>query len=315
MCTYSAAPEGTLVGAPSDFHLAHYAARAAGGAGLIMVEATGVNPQGRISPWDLGLWNDAQVAEFSRVTTAIKAAGAIPGVQLAHAGRKASTNKPWLGGNVLPDSILGWTPVGPGIEPFPALRPPHELTASEIADIVQDFARAAERALQAGFQVVEIHAAHGYLLHSFLSPLTNQRTDTYGGDFAGRTRLVLEVLEAIRAVWPKDLPVFIRVSSTDWVAETETGLRQSWTVEQTIKLTELVIERGVDLVDASSGGLIPIAIPHDADYQSRYAAKIKSATDATVAAVGRISDPSWVNQAAQSLGEKPRYLEQYGYAL
>lgn len=167
MCTYSAPFEGALVGAPTDF-------------------------------------------------------------QLAHAGRKASTNKPWLGGGVLPDSILGWTPVGPGIEPFPALRPPHELTAGEIADIVQDFAHAAKRALQAGFQVVEIHAAHGYLLHSFLSPLTNQRCDGYGGDFAGRTRLVLEVLGAIRGVWPKELPVSIRVSSTDWVAESETGNRQWW---------------------------------------------------------------------------------------
>ena len=194
MCTYSAAPTGPLTGAPTDFHLAHYTTRAAGGAGLVMIEATGVRPEGRISPWDLGLWNDQQQAAFYRLTSSISAAGALPAIQLAHAGRKASVNKPWLGDDALGADKHGWQPVGPSPVAFPGLPTPHELSNSEIAEIVEAFAATARRALAAGFQAVEIHAAHGYLLHSFLSPLSNHRTDQYGGDLAGRTRIVLEVV-------------------------------------------------------------------------------------------------------------------------
>ncbi|WP_066588945.1 NADH:flavin oxidoreductase/NADH oxidase [Cellulomonas timonensis] len=340
MCTYSAEPTGPLTGAPTDFHLAHYTARAAGGVGLVMVEATGVRPEGRISPWDLGLWSDAQERELGRLAASIAAAGAVPAIQLAHAGRKASVNKPWLGDNALGLDEHGWTPVGPSPIAFPGLPVPHELTRDEIAEVVQAFAASARRALAAGFQAVEIHAAHGYLLHSFLSPLSNQRTDEYGGDLAGRARIVLETIDAVRAVWPDGLPVMLRVSTTDWVAEDPEDDRAAWTVEDTIELTRLATARGVDLIDASSGGLVRARIPHDRDYQTRHAGRIRRATGATVAAVGRIDDPawatrlledgeadavflgrallrdpSWANAAAVAVGGKPRYLEQYAYAV
>ena len=340
MCTYSADWDGAAVGSPTDFHLAHYTARAAGGAGLVMIEATGVRADGRISPYDLGLWNDTQTASFVRLAQAISAAGAVPGIQLAHAGRKASVDKPWLGGESLPEDSRGWRTVGPSAHPFPGYTAPAELSHTEIAAIVTAFAEAAERALAAGFQVVEVHAAHGYLLHSFLSPVSNSRDDSYGGDFEGRTRFPLQVIDAVRKVWPEDLPVFLRVSTTDWIAENPADDRPSWTLEDSIEFARLATEHGVDLVDCSSGGTEPVPIPRDRDYQTRNAARIRSEGAVRVAAVGRISDPewaaelistgradalflgrpllrdaSWINNAAPTLGVRPRFVEQYDYAL
>lgn len=340
MCMYSAAPTGELMGVPTDFHLAHYAGRSAGGAGLVMVEATGVSPEGRISPWDLGLWNEAQGDGFTRLATAIAAGGAIPGVQLAHAGRKASSDRPWHGGKPVDASNYGWQSRGASDVAFPGYPLPEELSVDELAGIVSKFAAAAERALAAGFKVVEIHAAHGYLLHSFLSPLSNKRTDAYGGDFAGRSRLVVEVIDAIRAVWPAELPLFMRVSTTDWLAEDPTLYEPSWTIEDTIALARLAGKHGVDLIDASSGGNVPASIPSDRDYQSRYAKALRENVDVLVAAVGRITepqwaaellqdshadavfvgramlrDPSWANAAAAQLAAAPRFVHQYSYAL
>jgi 2,4-dienoyl-CoA reductase-like NADH-dependent reductase (Old Yellow Enzyme family) len=340
MCTYSAAPEGRLVGAPTDFHLAHYAARAAGGAGLVMVEATGVNPAGRISAWDLGLWNDDQAQAFGRLTSAIAEAGAVPAIQLAHAGRKASVDKPWLGGEQLTEDRHGWPTQGPSPVAFPGYTAPSEMSTEDIANVVQDFAAAAKRALTAGFKAVEIHAAHGYLLHSFLSPLSNRRTDSYGGDLTGRSRIVIEIIDAVRSVWPANLPVFLRVSTTDWIEENPDLQDASWTIRDTIALSHAATQHGVDLIDASSGGLVPTPIPRDRDYQTRYAQQLRSHVDAPVAAVGRIDDPlwaaellesghadalfigrallrdaSWPNNAAAALGSEARYLEQYSYAV
>ncbi|MFF8228560.1 oxidoreductase [Streptomyces caelestis] len=198
MCMYSAAPDGPETGAPTDFHLTHLASRAAGGAGLVMAEATGVRPDGRISPWDLGLWNDRQQEAFARITAAIRSHGAVPAIQLAHAGRKASVDKPWLSDRSLTESEGGWQPVSPSAEPYPGLSVPHELTGEEIQQLVRDFADSARRALAAGFQVVEVHGAHGYLINSFLSPVSNHRTDAYGGSFENRLRFPLQVVDAVR---------------------------------------------------------------------------------------------------------------------
>lgn len=340
MCMYSAAPDGNLMGAPTDFHLAHYAARAAGGAGLVMLEATGVSPEGRISPWDLGLWNSTQAEGFARVAAAITAGGAVPGVQLAHAGRKASSDQPWKGGKPVDASNFGWQSRGASPVGFPGYPVPEELSLTDIADIVANFAAAAERALAAGFKVIEIHAAHGYLLHSFLSPLSNKRTDAYGGDFAGRSKIVLEVIDAIRAVWPSELPLFMRVSTTDWVAENPAIDDPSWTIEDTIALVRLAGLHGVDLIDASSGGNVRVKIPLDRDYQTRYAKVLRENVEILVAAVGRVTDgewaeelvsegqadavfvgramlrdPSFANNAAAQLGAKPDFMQQYSYAL
>ncbi|MGP5611876.1 NADH:flavin oxidoreductase/NADH oxidase [Brachybacterium alimentarium] len=340
MCTYSADPSPSAAGRPTDFHLAHYSARAAGGAGLVMVEATGVAPEGRISPFDLGIWDDAQTPDFARIASAIRAQGAVAGIQLAHAGRKASTGRPWEGGDWLSTEEYGWMPYGASPVAFPGGPVPHEMSREDIAAVVTSFAEAARRALEAGFQVAEVHAAHGYLLHSFLSPISNQRTDEYGGDLAGRARLALEVIDAVRAVWPQDAPVFLRISTTDWVEENPEDSRESWTYEQSAQLTAWAGEHGVDLVDASSGGTDIVPIPHEEDYQTRYAARLRTDTTVPVAAVGRVKnarraaellsngeadavfvgremlrDPSWANHASRELGEAPRFLEQYAYAL
>jgi len=340
MCTYSAAAEPATAGRPTDFHLAHYSARAAGGAGMVVLEATGVAPEGRISPFDLGLWEDAQIPDFARIASAIRAQGAVAGIQLAHAGRKASTGRPWEGGAWLGTDEHGWMPYGASPVAFPGGPVPHELTREDIASVVRSFADAARRALEAGFQVAEIHAAHGYLLHSFLSPLTNHRTDEYGGDLAGRARLVLEVVDAVRAVWPQEMPVLMRISTTDWVEENPEDPRESWTYEQSAQLATWAGEHGVDLVDASSGGNDVVPVPHDVDYQTRYAARLRRDTPVAVGAVGRVKDaaqaeelltsgqadavlvgremlrdPSWANHASRTLGAAPRFLEQYAYAL
>jgi len=337
MCMYSAADEGPETGVATDFHLAHLGSRAAGGAGLVMVEATGVRPEGRISAWDLGLWNDRQQEGLARVAALISAHGSVPAIQLAHAGRKASTRQPFAGGGPLPEAEGGWPVVGPSPIPFADGYPvPHELTAEEIQELVQAFADAARRALAAGFQVVEVHGAHGYLIHEFLSPYSNHRTDAYGGDFAGRSRFALEVATAVRAVWPADLPVLFRVSATDWLPE-----QTSWTVDEAVLLAKELQAIGIDLIDVSSGGNAPHAkIEIGPGYQVRFAEQIRSQAGLPVAAVGMITepaqgeevvasgqadavllgrellrDPYWPLHAARELGAERRWPRQYGYAV
>lgn len=340
MCTYAAEPQPALAGRPTDFHHAHYSTRAAGGVGLVMIEATGVVPEGRISPYDLGLWDDSQIADFARIVRGIRDAGAVAGIQLAHAGRKASVDRPWLGGNYIGEENYGWSTVSSSPIAFPGSPAPRELTTAEIADVVRAFGVAARRADDAGFDVVEIHAAHGYLLHSFLSPIANQRTDEYGGSLENRARIVFEVIDAVRAVWPQDKPVFMRVSSTDWVEENADDPRTGWTLQETVQLSKWATERGVDLIDASSGGIDVVPIPREKNYQTRNAAVVRSEAGVLTAAVGRIDTaqfadelirsgqadavflgrpllrtPSWVNDAAAELGASPRFIERYAYAL
>ena len=279
---------------PTDWHFAHLSARATGGTGLIITEATAVSPEGRISPYDLGIWNDAQVEGFRRITAFLKSQGTVPGIQLAHAGRKASTERTWVnrGGPIAPDAPYGWTPVAPSATAFEeASTTPEELSVEQIGAVVQEFADAARRALDAGFEVAEIHGAHGYLIHQFLSPVSNRRTDAYGGDFTGRTRFAREVVEAVRAVWPQDLPVFFRVSATDWLEENDDA-RDGWTAEQTVRLAKELRALGVDLFDVSSGGNVPdVTIPAGPDYQVPFAQRVRDEADMPVAAVGMITEP------------------------
>ncbi len=296
MCQYSAAPDGDAVGAPTDWHFVHLGARATGGAGLIVTEATAVSPEGRISPYDLGIWNDTQADAFRRITSFLKAQGTVPAIQLAHAGRKASTERTWVdrGRQIAPDEPHGWQPVGPSALPFaPTSTRPDELTEEQIGEIVQRFADAARRALEAGFQVVEIHGAHGYLIHEFLSPHSNHRTDGYGGSFEGRIRLALEVVDAVRAVWPEDLPIFFRVSATDWLTENPEDGREGWTSEDTVRLAKELQAHGVDLMDVSTGGIAPDAkIEQGPGYQVPFAEPVRNEAGMPVAAVGLITDPS-----------------------
>ncbi|WP_165990011.1 NADH:flavin oxidoreductase/NADH oxidase [Streptomyces sp. YIM 98790] len=287
MCQYSAEPEGPEAGVATDWHFAHYAARAAGGTGLILLEATAVGPEGRISPADLGLWNDRQAAALRRITAFLAAQGTVPGIQLAHAGRKAATDRPWLGGAPLAADRGGWQALAPSPVPFDERHQvPEQLTPAGIRRIVADFAAAARRALDAGFKVAEIHGAHGYLIGQFLSPHANRRTDAYGGDFAGRTRLALEVTEAVREVWPAELPLFFRVSATDWLSE------GGWTPDDTVALAGELRARGVDLLDVSSGGnAAGVRIPVGPGYQVPFAARVRQETGLPTAAVGLITDP------------------------
>ncbi|SCL58193.1 NADH:flavin oxidoreductase/NADH oxidase [Micromonospora chersina] len=288
MCQYSAGPDGL----PTDWHRVHLGSRAVGGAGLIITEATAVVPEGRISPQDTGLWSDAHAEAWRPITAFIAAQGSVPAVQLAHAGFKASTYRPWAGhrGGV-PDTEGGWTPVGPGAEPFlPDYRTPAALDEAGIAGVVEAFATAARRALDAGFAAVEIHAAHGYLLHEFLSPLTNRRTDGYGGDRAGRMRLTLEVARAVRAAVGEGVPVLTRISATDWVDG-------GWTVEDSVVLAGELAAAGVDLVDASSGGASTAAsIPIGPGYQVPLAARIRRDAGVLTGAVGLIVEPEQAEQ-------------------
>ncbi|WP_062352452.1 NADH:flavin oxidoreductase/NADH oxidase [Herbidospora yilanensis] len=288
MCQYSAAVDGPDTGVPHDWHFAHLAARAVGGAGLVMAEATAVSPEGRISPADTGLWNDAQEAAWERIARFVHAQGVIPGIQLAHAGRKASTDRPWLGGGPV-GAEHGWTPVAPSPIPFSESHPvPDELTTAEIGKLVEAFATAAERALRAGFRVVEIHGAHGYLIHEFLSPHSNHRADAYGGTFENRARFGLEVVDAVRAVWPRELPLFFRVSATDWLPEGE----PAWTPGQTVMLAAELAARGVDLIDVSSGGNASTQrIPLGPGYQVPFARQIRAEAGVPVSAVGLITEP------------------------
>jgi len=282
MCQYRARD-----GLVNDWHHVHLVSRAVGGNALVLTEATAVSPEGRISPACLGLWSDAQVEALAPTVAAIRDHGATAGVQLAHAGRKASTAPPDQGGGPVPERAGGWSVVGPSPAPFADGFPvPQELTRSQLAGVVADFRSAAARALAAGVEVVEVHAAHGYLLHSFHSPLSNRRTDDYGGDLAGRTRLTREVVAAIREVWPERLPVLVRLSVTDWV---EGG----WTVEESVSLARELAAAGVDLIDCSSGGAVPgVSIPAEPGYQVPFAARIRSEASLATAAVGLITAPA-----------------------
>ncbi len=286
MCMYSADD-----GCANDWHLVHYGARAAGGAALVIVEATAVEARGRISPYDVGLWHEGQIEPLARVTRFMRSQGAVAGVQLAHAGRKAGTARPWDGGKPLSDEQGGWDVVAPSAIPFTeGYRTPHELSRADIAQLVEQFGAAALRADVAGFQWIEIHAAHGYLLHEFLSPISNQRTDEYGGSFDNRVRIVIEVARAIRRVWSDDKPLGIRFSATDWTPE-------GWTLDDSVELAKRLKGEGVDLVDCSSGGIAAgIKIPVGSGYQVPLAERVRHGADIATAAVGLITDPSHADE-------------------
>lgn len=301
MCQYSAEESGPETGVPGDWHLAHYGARATGGTGLIVVEATAVSPEGRISPGDLGIWNDRQAAAFRRITSFLKAQGTVPGVQIAHAGRKASTDAPWRGGAPVGPEAHGWQPVAPSPLPFDEGHlVPDELTVEGIQQAVQDFAAAARRARDAGFEVVEIHGAHGYLIGEFLSPHTNHRTDAYGGSFENRTRFAREVVDAVRAVWPEELPLFFRISATDWLTENPEDAREGWTADDTVRFAAVLKAQGVDLLDVSTGGNAPHArIPTGPGYQVSFAERVRTEAGLPVGAVGEITE---AGQAEKIIG-------------
>ncbi len=326
MCQYSATD-----GVPNDWHIVHLGSRAVGGAALVLTEATAVSPEGRISPADLGIWNADQVKAFKRITEFIKSQGAIPGIQLAHAGRKASTKTPWIGDGLVPESEGGWQVIGPSPAKFSDNYPqPKEMTAADIRKVVGEWADAAKRSLDAGFQVAEIHMAHGYLLHQFLSPLSNLRKDEYGGSLGNRMRFPLEVAEAVREVWPADLPVFVRISVTDWI---EGG----WDLPQSIDLAKELRKIGIDLIDSSTGGLLPGAkIPIAVGYQVKFAEELRKEAGIMTGAIGLITDaaqaenilvtgqadvifmarellrdPYFPLHAAKDLGDDPKYPNQY----
>jgi 2,4-dienoyl-CoA reductase-like NADH-dependent reductase (Old Yellow Enzyme family) len=321
MCMYSSED-----GVANDWHLVHLGARAAGGAGLIIAEATAVSPEGRITPADAGLWHDRQIEPLVRINRFIAAQGAVPGIQLAHAGRKASSARPWEGGGHLTDAAGGWTPVAPSAVAFGGNlgRVPRALTVEEMAGIRADFVAAARRALAAGYEWLELHSAHGYLLHEFLSPTSNQRTDAYGGSFENRIRFGLEITREVRSVWPERLPLTLRLSCLDWV---EGG----WTIEESVDYARRLKAEGVDLIDCSSGGAAPAArIPLAPGYQVPFAARIRREAQVATAAVGLITkaaqaeaivaageadlvllarellrDPNWPLRAAAELGVTP----------
>lgn len=280
MCQYSSHD-----GFANNWHLVHLGSRAVGGAGLIFTEAAAVNPEGRISPTDLGIWKDEHIAPLKRIVEFVTSQGAAIGMQLAHAGRKASTEAPWLGGKPLSPEQGGWTPVwAPSAIPFAdGYQTPKEMSERQIRQVIEDFASAARRALAAGFQVLELHAAHGYLIHEFLSPLANRRQDAYGGSFTNRIRLACEITEAVRAVWPGGNPLFVRLSCTDWV---EGG----WTLEDSVELAKRLKPLGVDLIDCSSGGMVPNAqIPVGVGYQVEFAARMRKQAAIATCAVGMIT--------------------------
>jgi 2,4-dienoyl-CoA reductase-like NADH-dependent reductase (Old Yellow Enzyme family) len=290
MCQYQAED-----GQVNAWHLVHLGGLAQGGAGLVMTEATAILPEGRISPNDLGLWNRHQAEGLAHVVYFIKGQGAIPGIQLAHAGRKASNPAPWKGSGSLAPAAGGWVPVAPSALPFDAgWTTPTALDEAGILTIIEAFMDAARKALAAGFQVIEVHAAHGYLLHQFLSPLSNRRTDAYGGSFENRTRLLREVVAALRDILPEELPLFVRLSATDW-------MEGGWDLDQSVALAEELKALGVDLVDCSSGGLVPGAkIALGPGYQVPFAARIRTEAGLPTGAVGLITEPA---QAEQILAE------------
>ena len=329
MCQYS-----SVDGLPDDWHLVHLGSRALGGAAVVVTEAAAVSAEGRISPADAGLWNEAQAQAWAPITRFIAAQGSIAGIQLAHAGRKASTAAPWLGGKAVAPENGGWQVLAPSALAFNEHYPsPQALDEAGIAQVIADFRAAAVRALESGFQLIELHAAHGYLLHQFLSPLSNLRTDRWGGSFENRTRLVRDVLLALREVWPERYPLWLRISATDWA---EGG----WEIEQSIELSRSVRELGVDLVDVSSGGLVPgVQIPVGPGYQVDFAARIRREAGIATGAVGLITepqqaqdiivngeadvvllareelrDPYWPRRAAEALGAEIEAPLQYGRA-
>jgi 2,4-dienoyl-CoA reductase-like NADH-dependent reductase (Old Yellow Enzyme family) len=326
MCQYSSED-----GFANDWHLVHLGARAQGGAGLVMLEASAVVPEGRISIVDLGIWKDEHVPGLERIVKFLHSQGARAGIQLAHAGRKGSRSSPFGTERLLLPEEGGWVVDAPSAVAFsPTYGVPKAMDAEGIAALVKSFAAAARRALKAGFDLVEIHAAHGYLLHEFLSPLSNKRTDEYGGSFENRVRFLLEVVEAVRAVWPQELPLFVRISATDWV---EGG----WTADESVELAKLLKARGVDLVDCSSGGVVGDAkIPVGPGYQVPLAARVRKEAGVATAAVGMITeaaqadaiiangeadlvmlaremlrDPYWALHAGAALGETVSWPKQY----
>ena len=331
MCQYS-----SIDGLANDWHLVHLGSRAAGGVGLIFVEATAVTSQGRISPADMGIWGDEHIEPLARIARFVKEQGAAAGIQLAHAGRKASCQPPWLGGASLKTAAAGgWSVAGPSPLAFSEGDPvPQELDERGIAEISDAFAAATRRSLAAGFEVIELHAAHGYLLHEFLSPLSNQRTDQYGGSLENRMRLPLEIVRQMRAIIPQKLPLFVRISGTDWA---EGG----WDLDQSVEFARRAKELGVDLIDVSSGGIIPKArIPVAQGYQVPLARRIRDEAQIKTGAVGLITEPHYANElitggdadlvfigrellrepywalkAQQALGEEPSWPVPYGYAV
>ena len=282
MCQYSSTD-----GFSNDWHFVHLGSRAVGGAGLVLTEATAVTAEGRISPQDLGIYDDAHIDGLARIVRFIHAQRTCAGVQLAHSGRKGSTGRPWESMNAVGSDAGGWQPIGPTNQAFKAEYPvPRAMTTGDIAAVVAAFRTAAARALQAGFDVIEVHAAHGYLVHQFLSPLVNTRTDGYGGSFDNRIRLCLEVVDAVRTVWPDRLPLFVRVSATDWVAG-------GWDIDQTIELARRLKARGVDLIDCSSGGVVPgVQIPLGPAYQTPFAEQVRRDAGVPTGAVGLITTPA-----------------------
>jgi len=330
MCQYSSDD-----GMPTDWHFVHLGSRAVGGAGLVFVEATAVSPEGRISPQDSGIWSDAHADAFKRITSFIKSQGAVAGIQLAHAGRKASTAAPWIGGLKVDENKGGWQTVAPNALSFADDYPnPREMTKSDIEKATNDFAAAAKRSAEAGFEVIEVHAAHGYLCHQFLSPLSNKRTDEFGGSLENRLRFPLQIAKAVRENVPQNLPVFVRISATDW---TDGG----WDLEQSIAFCKELKKLEIDLIDVSSGGNVPDAkIPVGPNYQVPFAAAIREEVQIATAAVGMITeakqaeeilqkgeadailmareflrDPYFALHAAGELGEKSDAPKQYGRAI
>ncbi len=287
MCQYSCRD-----GLPTDWHLVHLGSRAVGGAALVIAEATAVSPEGRISPYDCGLWSDAHTEAFHRITTFIKAQACVPGIQLAHAGRKAATDAPWKGGAPLSDAAGGWLPLAPSPLPFDERsRTPREMTLADIERVVADFEAAADRALSAGFEVLELHMAHGYLLHEFLSPLANRRDDAFGGDLDRRIHLPpLTIAERVRARWPRELPLFVRISCTDWADG-------GWDLAQSIYFCQRLKTLGVDLIDCSSAALVPYAkIPAGPGFQVPFAAAIRREAGIATGAVGLITQAAQAEQ-------------------
>jgi 2,4-dienoyl-CoA reductase-like NADH-dependent reductase (Old Yellow Enzyme family) len=326
MCQYS-----SIDGFANDWHLVHLGSRAVGGAGLIIMEATAVSPEGRITPNDMGIWKDEHIDFLKRITTFIESQGAVPGIQLAHAGRKASHNAPWKGGIPLASTEGAWQTLAPSAIPFKETDPaPKAMTTDDIKQLLTDFRNATVRALKAGFKIIEIHAAHGYLFNSFLSPLSNHRTDDYGGSFENRIRLLCEITETIRAVLSKDYPLFVRISATDWVDG-------GWTIDDSAKLATVLKTKEVDLVDCSSGGNSSVQkIPVGPMYQTLFAERIKKETGILTGAVGMINtieeassiirdekadliimarqmlrDPYFALHAAKELGEDIHWPDQY----
>jgi len=325
MCQYSSTD-----GMPGDWHLVHLGSRAVGGAGLVCAEASGVTPEGRITPWDAGIWSEAHARAWQPIAAFIRAQGSVAAIQLAHAGRKASTARPWDGGKPLAQADGGWATLGPSEAAFGAYPPPRALSLDDIRGVVEDFRRAAGFALQAGFDVAEVHGAHGYLLHSFCSPLSNRRNDEHGGALENRIRLPLEVARAVREAWPQDKPVFYRISASDWAPG-------GWDIEQSVALCRRLKEIGIDLIDCSSGGNVHHAeVKLGPGYQVPFAEAIRREAAIPTCAVGLITeaaqaeqilslgqadavclaramlrDPYWPRHAAKALGAAMPWPDQY----